>query len=259
MYADDIVLFSKATRMEAKAINECLDMYCKWSGQCINRSKSGTYFSNHTPRQTTRGIKQIFHMKGLKDSIYLRAPMFLSKSPSKDFSYLQNKLEARLSGWRSRTLSWVDRSTLILSVAQNLPNYTMSSIKVPSSICDKLNVLTRHFWWKPINQDGKFLALKSWDKLCYSKVKGGLGFKKVVVFNNAFLAKLARMIASKRDSLCMSLLRAKYKVRQGLLYANRPKIYSQIWKAIKDTKSIILKGACYQLGDGSSINVWNDL
>ena len=105
MYADDIMLFSKATRMEGKAINECLDMYYKWSGQCINRSKSGIYFSKHTPRQTTRGIKQIFHMKGLKDSIYLGAPMFLSKSPSKDFNFLQNKLEARLSGWRSRTLS----------------------------------------------------------------------------------------------------------------------------------------------------------
>ena len=165
MYADDIVLFSKATRMEAKAINECLDMYCKWSGQCINRSKSGIYFSKHTPRQTTRGIKQIFHMKGLKDSIYLGTPMFLSRSLSKDFSYLQNKLEARLSGWRSTTLSWVDRSTLISSVNQNVPNYTMSSFKVPSNICDKLDVLARHFWWKPINQDGKFLALKSWDKL----------------------------------------------------------------------------------------------
>ena len=63
---------------------------------------------------------------------------------------------------------------------------------------------------------------------------------------------------SKRDSLCMSLLRAKYKVRQGWLYANRLKIYSPIWKAIMDTKSIIVKGACYQLGDGSSVNVWND-
>ena len=45
MYADDIVLFSKATRMEAKAINECLDMYYKWLGQCINKSNSSTYFS----------------------------------------------------------------------------------------------------------------------------------------------------------------------------------------------------------------------
>ena len=45
MYADDMVLFSKATRMEAKAINECLDMYCKWLGQYINKSNSSTYFS----------------------------------------------------------------------------------------------------------------------------------------------------------------------------------------------------------------------
>ena len=154
--------------------------------------------------------------------------MFLSRSLSKDFSYLQNKLEARLSGWRSRTFSWVDRSTLILLVAQNLPNYSMSLIKVPSSICDKLDVLTRHFLWKPINQDGKFLALKSWDKLYYPKAKGGLGFKKAAVFNNALLAKLAWMIASKYDNLCMSLLRAKYKVRQGWLYARAENLLSNM-------------------------------
>ena len=104
----------------------------------------------------------------------------------------------------------------------------MSLIKVPSNICDKLDVLTRHFWWKPINQDGKLLALKSWDKLCYPKAKGALGFKKVAVFNNVLLTKLAWMIASKCDSLCMLLLRAKYKVRQGWLYANKPEIYSPI-------------------------------
>ena len=88
MYTNDVVLLFKATRMEAKAISECLDMYYKWSGQCINRRKSGIYSSKHTPRQTTRGIKQIFHMKGLKDSIYLGAPMFLSVSSSKVFNYL---------------------------------------------------------------------------------------------------------------------------------------------------------------------------
>ena len=28
MYADDIILFSKATRRDAAKINECLDKYC---------------------------------------------------------------------------------------------------------------------------------------------------------------------------------------------------------------------------------------
>ena len=45
MYADDIVLFSKATRRDAATLMKTLDKYCKWSGQAINMGKSGVYFS----------------------------------------------------------------------------------------------------------------------------------------------------------------------------------------------------------------------
>lgn len=134
----------------------------------------------------------------------------------------------------------------------------MSSFKVPNSICNNLDALSRKFWWKPKEPKGKYLALKSWDKLCTPKDKGGLGFKKAKDINSALLAKLAWMIASKRDSLCMSILRAKYKVKEGWLHGNNSKHSSPIWRAIEEVKSIIVKGACYLIGDGTSINVWQD-
>ena len=66
------------------------------------------------------------------------------------------------------------------------------------------------------------------------------------------------MIASKRDSHCMSILRAKYKIKQDWLHKDPPKSASPVWKAIKGVKNIIDKGACYLIGDGASINVWLD-
>ena len=83
--------------------------------------------------------------------------MLLSKSPSKDFSFPTNQL------------SWVGRCTLNNSVAQIIPNCTMSSFKVPIFVCDKLDVLTRKFWWR------------AWDKLSASKATGGLGFKRAKI------------------------------------------------------------------------------
>ena len=59
MYADDIVLFSKACRREANAINECLEKYCRWFGQLLNRVKSRIIFSKLTHQQTRWGIKHI--------------------------------------------------------------------------------------------------------------------------------------------------------------------------------------------------------
>lgn len=75
MYADDIVLFSKASPREAHNIVNVLDKYCIWSGQCLNNKKSGIIFSKHTSNQHCRAIKDILQVKELKkDSVYLGAP-----------------------------------------------------------------------------------------------------------------------------------------------------------------------------------------
>jgi hypothetical protein len=44
MYTDDVMLFSKANLREAEILNECLETYCNWSGQQINKQKSRLIF-----------------------------------------------------------------------------------------------------------------------------------------------------------------------------------------------------------------------
>ena len=66
------------------------------------------------------------------------------------------------------------------------------------------------------------------------------------------------MVASKRDSLCMRILRAKYKVKNDWFRTETSKRASPIWKAIESTRGIISKGACYHIGDGESVDVWLD-
>ncbi|KAL4653392.1 hypothetical protein ACB092_01G299600 [Castanea dentata] len=157
-------------------------------------------------------------MKSLeKNAIYLGASLFLSKTPSKDFKFLEEKLETKLMGWRSRCLSWAGRSTLITSVAQAIPNYTMSTFNIPAKNCDKIDSLTRIFWWTPKEKEGRFIAWKAWDKLCCPKYEGDLGFKQTKDVNNVLLVKLAWLVAPSRDSLCMDSLRAKYKVKHDWL------------------------------------------
>ncbi len=83
----------------------------------INRAKSGLAFSKATKIRLSF-VKQVLQIKGLdQDAEYLRAPMFLSRSQTKDFRFLQERLETKLKGWRSKCFSWVGRSTLIKFVA----------------------------------------------------------------------------------------------------------------------------------------------
>ena len=118
MYADDVVLFSKASRKDAPSLVKTLENYCRWLRQPINRNKSGVFFSKYTQNQALRSIKGILQVKSLrKDVAYLGALIFLPRAPSKDFAFLQGKLEADLARWRSKCLSWARRKTLINSIA----------------------------------------------------------------------------------------------------------------------------------------------
>ena len=191
MFADDIMLFSKATCKDVLILNSCLEKYCAWSGQVINRCKSGLIFSKMVNLNQRQRLKEALRMKKLQDNAkYLGAPLFTTRSRAKDFNYLQERLESRLNGWRSKSLSWAGRCTLIKSVAQAIPSYTFSTFDVPTTVCDKLDSTTRRFWWNPKKSAGRYLAWKSWDHLCKPKIHGGLGFRKAKKFNEAFIAKL---------------------------------------------------------------------
>ncbi len=122
LYTDDIMLFAKASSREVQILDNCLESYCEWSRQRINRNKSGLICSKMVPRDKKREIKFIVAMKKVQSNVkYLGSPLFHSSSRIKDFKFLQEKLKARLLGWRCKTLSWVGRATMIKSIAMALP------------------------------------------------------------------------------------------------------------------------------------------
>jgi hypothetical protein len=146
MYADDIMVFAKANCREVKILDECLEKYCIWSGQLINRSKSGLIFSKLVCCARRRELKSMLAMKKIQPNAkYLGSPLFSSSSRIKDFKFLQDKLESRLLGWRSKALSWAGRATLIKLVALALPSYTFSSSNVPVAVCEKMDALSVAF------------------------------------------------------------------------------------------------------------------
>lgn len=77
MYADDIMFFSKANSREVQIIDECLETYCEWSSQCINRTKSGLIFSKLVAWEKKREIKQLLLMKKVQpNASYMGSPPF---------------------------------------------------------------------------------------------------------------------------------------------------------------------------------------
>jgi hypothetical protein len=103
------------------------------------------------------------------------------------------------------------------------------------------------------------MAWKNWKDLCSPKAEGGLGFREFKIFNQALLAKLGWMLISGHQSLCTRLLRSKYKVRDGWLNIGTAYQASPIWRGIEKAREVLKKRACYAVGNGHKVRVWEDL
>ena len=137
MFADDIMIFAKANRKEVEVVDDCLKSYCQWSGQLINRDKSGLFFSKLVHRNCKHWIKAELQMSRLPlDAFYLGSSLFSSKSKTKDFNFLIERIDSKLKGWRCKSLSWVGRKTLITLVAQAIPAYSFCTTAVSMTICN---------------------------------------------------------------------------------------------------------------------------
>ena len=258
-YADDVMLFCNAKMSEIRSLLNCLDCYGKWFGQIISGEKSDIFNSKGVHPEFLRQVKDQLGFKKLRHGTkYLRVPLFLSNNKAKDFAYVKEKVDVRLASWKSKCLSWAGRATLIKSVAQSIPNYTMSTFLLPRKINDRLDAVVRRFWWKPKEDSNKFYSPMAWDDLCRLKDEDGLGFKKFAKMNQALVSKLGWWILSKKNCFCVKQLAAKYKVRADWLRAPKASNASWVWKSIERVKNIIKLGACKVVGSGNTILVWED-
>ena len=128
-YADDVIIFCKAKHFELVSLKKCLEKYCSWSGQLISVEKSSVFPSKGVSINFLRQVKCCWGLNSLPQSTtYLGVPLFLSKNRSNNLKLVKERLESKLSSWKGRNLSWVGRATLIKSVAQSIPTYTMVAL-----------------------------------------------------------------------------------------------------------------------------------
>ncbi|XP_059446389.1 uncharacterized protein LOC132177930 [Corylus avellana] len=111
---DDVMIFSRANVSEARAILNCLSTYSKWSGQCINVSKSAVFFSRNCRPAKNNSIKGILNLNLIPARAkYLGIPLFMHKRKSDSFIELKDRIFSKITGWKARLLSQAARTTLV--------------------------------------------------------------------------------------------------------------------------------------------------
>uniref|UniRef100_A0A0A9CKU8 Reverse transcriptase zinc-binding domain-containing protein n=1 Tax=Arundo donax TaxID=35708 RepID=A0A0A9CKU8_ARUDO len=114
-----------------------------------------------------------------------------------------------------------------------------------------------NYWWGSSIGNHKIHWLK-WSNLTRLKGTGGMGFRDLSLFNQALLGKQAWRLVTTPESLCSRVIKGKYFPQGNLLSTTRRKNSSVTWKAILHGREVLQKGIIKRIGDGSSIDVWND-
>ena len=76
--------------------------------------------------------------------------------------------------------------------------------------------------------------------------------------NQAMLAKTSWELSEQINSLWKSMLTAKYLKNTTFWEASQKASDSSMWKGILKSKELLMKGRCFQIYNGESVNIWLD-
>jgi ribonuclease HI len=258
LFADDSLLFFRATGQQAQRIRGILEKYCRGTGQSINYDKCSILFNAKQEDSVMDEVKNSLNIHRVTfEAKYLGLPTPEGRMKADCFQAITERLSKRCNGWDERCLSAGGKDVLIKSVAQAIPVYVMSVFLLPGPLHEGLTRVIRKFWWGETRGKRKTHWI-AWDKFTKAKGEGGLGFRDLKIFNQALLARQAWRLIDRPESLCARVLKAKYFPNGNLFDTAFPVNQSATWKAIVHGLELLKKGICWRVGSGNSIRVWRD-
>ncbi|KAH9688162.1 reverse transcriptase domain-containing protein [Citrus sinensis] len=258
LFADDSLVFSRASVAECRHLKGIFDKYAAASGQIFNFQKSSLFFSGKIPEHQRAANRGIFNLNVVsKHEKYLGLPSMIGRKKMGFFNDIKLKVLNKIAGWQQKFLSSGGKEVLIKAVAQAIPAYAMSVFKLPRGFCDDIQRAIAKFWWGS-KGDKRGIHWRKWEKLSQAKIRGGLGFRDFSCFNQALVAKQAWRLLQYPNSLVSRVLEARYFRNSSFLCAKAGANASYIWRSIMWGRQVIKKGMRWRIGNGKKIAILSD-
>ncbi|GKV49436.1 hypothetical protein SLEP1_g56186 [Rubroshorea leprosula] len=236
------------------------------SGLRINFGKSNVYGFNVSTRWLNGMACSLRCGVGKTPFLYLGLPVGGKFGSKKLWEPVVNKFRAKLAIWKSASLSFGGRITLLNSVLSALPIFYMSLFLIPSSVVSELVKIQRGFLWGGVELNRKIPWVK-WDIVCGNKAQGGLGVSDLRRKNWALLGKWWFRFGDGVGGLWKRVVRDKYyegRCEVDITVIDNLKV-SKLWKDIISIggKSVRLRnmlgnGFRGEVGCGSRMGFWRE-
>ncbi|KAH9671373.1 reverse transcriptase domain-containing protein [Citrus sinensis] len=153
LFADDSLIFSRATVEESMSLKQIFECYAAASGQIFYFEKSSMFFSGSISAEKMTKVRDIFQLKIVsKHEKYLGLPSMIGRKKVSFFKDIKLRILSKISSWQSKLFSSGGNETLIKPVAQAIPAYAMSVFRLPTTLCEDIRRVIAGFWRESLIQ-----------------------------------------------------------------------------------------------------------
>lgn len=180
LFADDIMIFSRASKRSLFNLLQLFQSYEQVSGQVISKEKS-KFFVGSVSHSRIRSISELlgFSVSSLP-FIYLGVPLFKGKPKKIHLQPIADKIKSKLSSWKGSILSIMGIVELVKSVIFSMLVYSFRVYSWPSNLLNLVDKWIKNFVWSGDLYVRKMITV-AWGKICKSFNEGGLGLRSITV------------------------------------------------------------------------------
>jgi hypothetical protein len=181
----------------------------------------------------------------------------VGKSRNQAFKNIKERVCRWLNDWKLKFLSQAGNEILFKAVIQAISTYSMSIFLLPKELCAEIDSLMQNFWWGHQGNESRIHWI-SWSRMGLSKDHGGMGFRDLVSFNKALLAKQGWRLLKNPKSLAARIIKVKYYSNDQFLKSKLGSKPSFAWRSIHGARDTLEAGLFWRIGNGKEACIWGD-
>ncbi|GJS92803.1 RNA-directed DNA polymerase, eukaryota [Tanacetum coccineum] len=258
-YADDAMFIGEWSQANLDNVVKMLQCFQVASGLSINIQKSNLLGVGVRRSVVDQAANKIGCLVMSNRFSYLGVMVGDSMNRRAAWVEVINKLRARLSNWKVKTLSIGGRYTLLKSVLGSSPLYHMSIFKTPKGVLKEMEGIRGKFFNGADPEERKIVWV-AWQKVLASKSQGGLGMSSFFALNRALLLKWYWRFLTKYGSLWSQVIQAIHGDNFNCAN-NSPSLWSTIIREINSLKDIgfdFMSHCKIRIGNGCATKFWTD-